>query len=139
MNYLIDTNICIDIMNKKPPEVIRRLKQLQIGQVAISSITVSELYYGVSKSRFREANSQRLLEFLIPFNVLSFDEKAARYYGEIRHQIEEKGQVIGPMDMLIAAHALSRGLVLVTNNEKEFKRVELLKVENWINTSYRKP
>ena len=131
MNYLIDTNICIYIMNKRPAGVIQRLRQIGIGQIFISSITVSELFYGVFKSSRKEENTKRLIEFLAPFNILSFDEKAARDYGKIRSNLEKKGQVIGPMDLLIAAHALSNGLIVITNNEKEFKRVELLKVENW--------
>jgi tRNA(fMet)-specific endonuclease VapC len=132
MNFLIDTNICIYIMNKRPPEVIQKFKDKEVGQIGISSITVSELQYGVSKSKFREQNLRRLEEFLTPFQILSYDESASKFYGEIRSQLERQGSIIGPLDLLIAAHALSQKLVLVTNNEKEFKRIPLLKVENWI-------
>ncbi len=132
MNFLIDTNICIYIMNKRPPEVIQKFKNIEIGQVGISSITVSELQYGVSKSKLREQNSKRLEEFLTPFQILPYDEDASKYYGEIRSQLESKGLIIGPLDLLIAAHALSQDLVLITNNEKEFKRIPLLKIENWV-------
>ncbi len=132
MNFLIDTNICIYIMNKRPPEVIQKFKNIVIGQVGISSITVSELQYGVSKSKLREQNSKRLEEFLTPFQILPYDEDASKYYGEIRSQLESKGLIIGPLDLLIAAHALSQDLVLITNNEKEFKRIPLLKIENWV-------
>ncbi|MCP3874880.1 MAG: type II toxin-antitoxin system VapC family toxin [Desulfobacteraceae bacterium] len=132
MNFLIDTNICIYIMNRCPPEVIQKFKNSEVGQIAISSITVSELQYGVSKSKYRGQNSKRLDEFLTPFQILSFDEYAAKYYGEIRSHLETQGTTIGPLDLLIAAHALSQNLVLVTNNEKEFKRIPSLKVENWV-------
>ncbi len=133
MNFLIDTNICIYIMNKRPPEVIQRFKTMEVGQIAISSITVSELQYGVSKSKYREQNFKRLEEFLTPFQILAYDEYASKFYGEIRSQLENQGTIIGPLDLLIAAHALSQNLVLVTNNEKEFKRIPSLKVENWLN------
>lgn len=132
MNFLIDTNICIYIMNNRPPEVIRRFKNTDVGQVGVSSITVSELQYGVSKSKHQKANQHRLDAFLVPFEILPYDEIASRYYGEIRAGLEKRGVVIGPLDLLIAAHALSRELVLVTNNEKEFKRIKSLKVENWV-------
>ena len=132
MNFLIDTNICIYIINKRPPEVIQKFKDKEVGQIGISSITVSELQYGVSNSKFREQNLRRLEEFLTPFHILSYDESASKFYGEIRSQLEKQGSIIGPLDLLIAAHALSQKLVLVTNNEKEFKRIPSLKVENWV-------
>ncbi len=131
MNYLIDTNICIYIMNKRPPEVIERFKTFEIGQIGISSITVSELNYGVAKSQKKKQNAKRLDEFLTPFTILPYDENASKYYGLIRSELESQGNVIGPLDMLIAAHAISENLILVTNNEKEFQRIESLKVENW--------
>lgn len=132
MNFLIDTNICIYIMNNRPAEVIQRFRSIEVGEVSISSISVSELQYGVSKSKRQKENQQRLDEFLIPFEILPYDEIASTYYGEVRAQLEKQGIVIGPLDLLIAAHALSRDLVLVTNNEKEFRRIESLKVENWV-------
>ena len=131
MIYLIDTNICIYLMNQKPSEVIQKFKNTEIGQIGISTITVSELNYGVEKSNFKKQNAQRLEEFLTPFEILPYDEAASKYYGMIRTQLESQGKVIGPLDMLIAAHALSKDLVLVTNNEKEFLRIKSLKVENW--------
>ncbi|MCP4024501.1 MAG: type II toxin-antitoxin system VapC family toxin [Desulfobacteraceae bacterium] len=132
MKFLIDTNICIYIMNERPPDVIQKFKDKEVGQIAISSITVSELHYGVSKSRFQKENLKRLEEFLTPFQILPYDENASRYYGEIRSYLESKGRIIGPLDLLIAAHALSQNIVLVTNNEKEFKRIPSLKIENWV-------
>lgn len=131
MNYLIDTNICIYIINQRPPAVIQKFKNTEVGQIGISTITVSELYYGVAKSQHHKQNTKRLEEFLIPFEILSYDENASKYYGIIRSQLETQGEVIGPLDMLIAAHALSEDLVLVTNNEKEFLRIPSLKIENW--------
>lgn len=118
-------------MNKRPLEVIQRFKHFEIGQIGISSITVSELNYGVAKSQKKKQNAKRLEEFLTPFKILPYDENASRYYGIIRSELESQGNVIGPLDMLIAAHAISENLILVTNNEKEFQRIKSLKVENW--------
>jgi tRNA(fMet)-specific endonuclease VapC len=132
MHFLIDTNICIYIMNNHPPEVTRRFKNTEVGDVGVSSITISELQYGISKSKREKENQQRLDEFLIPFEILPYDEIASICYGEIRAKLEERGVVIGPLDLLIAAQALSRELVLITNNEKEFKRIQSLKVEDWV-------
>ena len=119
-------------MNNRPPEVIQKFKSKDAGQISISSITVSELYYGVSKSKYQKKNLIRLKEFLTPFEILAYDESASKLYGKIRAQLEKSGDVIGPLDLLIAAHALSLNLVLITNNEKEFNRVKTLKVENWV-------
>ena len=131
MKYLIDTNICIYIMNKRPPAVIKKFKRFELGEIGISTITVSELQYGVSKSNHRKKNADRLEEFLAPLEMLTYDQMAARVYGDIHFQLENLGQPIGPLDLLIAAHAISRDLVLITNNEREFKRIKRLKVENW--------
>ncbi len=131
MKYLIDTNICIYIMNKRPPNVIEKFRQFEPGDIGVSTITVSELQYGVSKSVYREKNRQRLDEFMAPFEILDFDAEAARVYGDIRFKLEKKGEPIGPLDLLIGAQALSRNLIIVTNNDKEFKRIEKLRLENW--------
>ena len=132
MNFLIDTNICIYIMNKRPSEVIHRFKNIEVGQIGISTITVSELNYGASKSNLRKQNFKRLEEFLAPFEIIPYSQSASKYYGEIRSRLENQGNVICPLDLLIAAHALSENLTLITNNEKEFKRIKSLKVENWV-------
>ncbi len=132
MKFLIDTNICIYIMNDHPPEVIQKFKKIGVGDVCISSVTVSELHYGACKSKQIKKNMKRLEEFLSPFEIISYDESASECYGKIRSRLEKQGNVIGPLDMLIAAHALSENLTLITNNEKEFKRVKSLKVENWV-------
>ena len=131
IKYLIDTNICIYIMNKRPTGIIHKFKLFDVGEIGVSTITVSELQYGVSKSKNRRLNKQRIEEFLSPLEILPYDEIAASIYGDIRLQLEKRGEPIGPLDLLIAAHALSRNLVLISNNEKEFKRVKKLKVENW--------
>ena len=133
MKYLIDTNICIYIMNKRPARVIKKFKQFELGDVGISTITVSELQYRVAKSTHRKENHQRLEQFIAPLEILAYDEMAAGAYGDIRFQLEKCGQTIGPLDLLIAAHAISQNLILVTNNDKEFKRIKSLRVENWTN------
>jgi tRNA(fMet)-specific endonuclease VapC len=131
MNYLLDTNICIYIINRRSPSVLKRIQARQPEQIAISTVTVAELEYGVAQSRQPDQNRVALLEFLLPFEILDFDQMAALEYGQIRSSLEKKGRPIGPMDMLLAAQAKSRDLVLVTNNEKEFRRVDGLRVENW--------
>jgi len=132
MNYLLDTNTCIYIINKKPPSVIKRIQSKRPEQVAISSITVAELEYGVARSRFPERNRAALTEFIVPFTIVDFDPAAAGHYGVIRASLEKRGKPIGPMDLLLAAQARSQNLILVTNNLKEFQRVEGLRAENWV-------
>ena len=132
MRYLIDTNISIYIMNQRDQSLIQRFKKIPVGEICISSITLSELSYGVYKSSSVTKNKQRLKEFLMPFQILSFNNKSAEIYGQIRSQLEKKGQTISSFDMLIASHAISEDLVLVTNNDKEFKRIKNLKIENWL-------
>ena len=129
--YLLDTNICIYIINRRPPRVFEHFAGLQIGQVAISSITGAELDYGVAKSG-SQRNRQALDKFLAPLDVLSFDEAAMRRYGALRSGLERQGTPIGAMDQLIAAHALALDAVLVSNNRREFERVPGLRLENWV-------
>ena len=131
MKYLLDTNICIYLINERPAGVLAKFKRHRIGDVGVSSVTVSELAYGVAKSGSAR-NRAALDAFLTPLTVIEYDTEAAFVYGELRSALERKGTPIGPLDLLIAAHALSRQLVLVTNNEKEFRRVGKLKVENWV-------
>jgi tRNA(fMet)-specific endonuclease VapC len=118
-------------MNKRPIGIIHKFKQFDVGEIGVSTITASELQYGVAKSKNRKLNELRVEEFLSPLEILPYDEIAASIYGDIRLQLEKRGQPIGPLDLLIAAQTLSRNLVLITHNEKEFKRVNKLKVENW--------
>jgi len=132
MNYLLDTNVCIYVINKRSASVIRRIQTKDPEQIAISTMTQAELEYWIARSKHPERNRVALLEFLFPFLLLDFDQIATVQYGLIRASLEARGRPIGAMDMLLAAQARSRDLVLVTNNEKEFRRVEQLKIENWI-------
>lgn len=132
MNYILDTNICIYIIKKKPETVLEKLNEKRLGIIGISVITVSELFYGVRKSLFPEKNLEALKNFLIPFEIFQFDFNASVFYGKIRNELEKAGTPIGSLDTLIAAHALSLNHILVTNNEKEFSRVKDLKIENWV-------
>jgi tRNA(fMet)-specific endonuclease VapC len=133
MKYMLDTNICIYLIKQKPAAVLERFSQTDISEISISSITLSELFYGVSKSSKPEQNFMALTQFVAPLEILPFDGGAAQYYGDLRARLEIQGTPIGSLDMLIAAHALSIESTLVTNNEKEFIRVPSLKIENWVN------
>jgi tRNA(fMet)-specific endonuclease VapC len=132
MDYLLDTNICIYIIKRKPEIVIERFRGLALGSVGISTITLAELEYGVRKSGNPAKNLEALHQFLVPLAILDFDYNATVQYGKIRADLERAGTPIGPLDTLIAAHALSLNVTLVTNNEKEFNRVAALKTENWV-------
>jgi len=132
MKVLLDTNICIYIIKKQPPSILERLQDYQVGEICISTITLYELMYGVYKSQLLEVNRQAIRQFVSPLEVLPFDEGAADWCGYIRTILEQEGKIIGPMDLQIAAIALSYSLTLITNNEKEFKRIKQLNVENWI-------
>jgi tRNA(fMet)-specific endonuclease VapC len=129
--YLLDTNICIYIINKHPAQVLDKLYLHRSAGLFISSISVAELQYGVYHSSAVEANRMALAEFLAQFELLDFDSFAAEHYGILRQQLQGKGQLIGPYDMLIAAQALAHDLILVTNNTREFKRIKQLKLEDW--------
>lgn len=134
MKYMLDTNICIYCIKKKPPEVINKFLQYDPEDICISSITYGELMHGVEKSQAVEKNRLALALFLSPIQILPFGAEASEAYGKIRADLERKGTPIGPMDMLIAGHAQSEGLVLVTNNTREFIRVSNLQVEDWTKT-----
>ncbi len=129
--YLLDTNICIYIRQKKPEEVLRRFRALKAGEGALSVITFGELLYGAEKSAHRAAAIEILRELAQVLPVLGLPETAAEAYGAIRADLERKGKMIGNNDLWIAAHAKTAGLTLVTNNEREFRRVGGLKVQNW--------
>jgi tRNA(fMet)-specific endonuclease VapC len=133
MKYLLDTNICIYIIKKKPVSVFERFLKLSVESVGISSITLAELQFGIAKSSNPEKNSKALEYFLSPIEIIDFGSYASVEYGKIRAELEKKGTPIGPLDLLIAAHAKSLDLILVTNNEKEFNRISGLVVENWAN------
>jgi len=130
--YLLDTNICIYIRRRRPPEVLARFGKLKPGEAALSVITYGELLYGVEKSQVRDQARQVLKELVEYLPVLALPAEAGEAYGVIRAELEARGEVIGNNDLWIAAHARIAGLTLVTNNEREFKRVGGLKVQNWI-------
>lgn len=131
MKYMLDTNICIYIIKKKYQNIVDKFNQVRNSEICISSITYSELMYGVEKSLYKERNLIALLKFLSNIEILEYGENASINYGIIRAQLEKKGKVIGPLDMLIAGHALSLDATLVTNNTREFKRIENLKLVDW--------
>jgi len=136
VNYLLDTNICIYIIKKSPEQVLKKLEAIikneLKNEVYLSSITISELFYGVEKSTRPEKNLEALKGFLTLFNVVDFTHKSAEVFGKVRSDLERKGMVIGPYDLQIASIAIANDQTLVTNNTKEFKRVNGLKLENWI-------
>jgi tRNA(fMet)-specific endonuclease VapC len=131
ISYLLDTNICIYIIKKMPEQVIERLKHTRISEVGVSSITLSELEYGAAKSSRPAQNKLAIVEFLAPLEILPYDDMAAQEYGKVRAYLEKQGTPVGSMDMLIAAHALSLNCILVTNNEREFRLIPKLKIQNW--------
>jgi tRNA(fMet)-specific endonuclease VapC len=128
---IIYTNICIYLIKKKPQQVINKFQSIKISDVGISSITLSELEYGVEKSQNKKQNRLALIQFLTPLEIKVYDHAAANFYGKIRSKLEKIGKPIGSLDFLIAAHALSLQSTLITNNVKEFDRISDLKIENW--------
>lgn len=131
VKYLMDTDICIHIIRSKDNSILRKVCAEELGQISLSAITVAELEVGAAKSSQSEKAYIALNEFLSPMTIRSFDQKAAHVYGSLRAQLEHAGKKIGAMDMLIAAQALAEGLVLITNNYREFGRVEGLSTESW--------
>lgn len=132
MKVLLDTNICIYLIKNRPPEVRKHFERFLPGDIAISSITVAELQYGVEKSTAKEKNALALEAFLLPLEIAPFDFKSALAYGKIRAELERQGRPIGSLDMLIAAQAIAQDLTLVTHNLKEFARVPGLACETWL-------
>jgi tRNA(fMet)-specific endonuclease VapC len=130
--FLLDTNICVYIRRERPPGVLARFQRLKPGEAVLSVITYGELVYGVEKSQFREQARNRLAELAGLMPVMELPLQAGQCYGAIRAALEAKGETIGNNDLWIAAHAMAAGLTLVTNNEREFRRVEGLKTTNWV-------
>lgn len=130
--YLLDTNICIYIINNKPEKVYKQFKKLTLDKIHISPITEFELRYGVEKSQKSEKNLLALNEFLQYLKIIPFESKAASIAGNLRNKLEKKGEMIGAYDLLIASQAIASELTLVTNHPKEFKKINELKLENWI-------
>ena len=131
MKYLLDTNICVFVIRQKSPLVLQRLRQHQAGDVGISTVSLAELRYGANKSNDPHRNNAALDAFLVPLEIVEFNAAAADEYGQIRSDLERRGQSIGPLDNLIAAHARSLSVTLVTNNVREFSRVTGLILEDW--------
>ena len=129
--FLLDTNICIYIRQKRPPKVLARFEKLKSGEAALSVVTYGELWYGAAKSVQRQVAMERLGALVSFLPVVALPETAAEAYGEIRAALESKGKIIGGNDLWIASHAKASGLVLVTNDEREFKRIPGLTVEDW--------
>ena len=132
MRVMLDTNICIAIIRCQPPQALKRFRNYAVGEICISWVTLAELEFGVAKSRHAEKNRAALDEFLLPLEIAGFDRATARSYGRVRADLEKKGRPIGALDMMIAAHALSLGVTLVTINVREFARIKGLTVDNWL-------
>lgn len=135
MIRLLDTDACIGLIRNRPPGMLlRRLERFRVGEVGVSSVTVAELRYGAERSSRPEGNHEALARFLLPLEVAGFGEEAAFEYGRIRARLEAHGTPIGPLDTLIAAHAVALGATLVTSNVREFSRVPGLEIEDWTET-----
>jgi tRNA(fMet)-specific endonuclease VapC len=130
--HLLDTNICIELLRAGSPIALVRMRRHDIDEIAISTITLAELQYGVAKSARPAHHAQLLAQFCAAIGILPFDSFAAETYGMLRTSLEKTGMPIGPLDTLIASHALAADLTLVTNNEREFRRVAGLKIKNWL-------
>ena len=132
MKYMLDTNICVYAIKRKPQKVSQKILEFECSDICISSIVLAELEFGICKSKFSLKNSVAIAVLLSSIEVVPFDRNAAKEYGDIRAKLERNGTPIGFNDMLIAAHARALNLTLVTNNVKEFSRIENLNLENWI-------
>ena len=131
MTHLLDTCICISLIRNRLPGIRKRFDSFETGDLVVSSITEAELRYGAEKSRDPAKNHRQLDQFFLALPVVAFDARAAAQYGKIRAELERAGLPIGPLDLLIAAHGMSLGLTVVTDNVREFARVPDLAVENW--------
>ena len=128
---LLDTNICIYIINAKPPAVLERFRQYRMGDIGLCSVVAAELAFGVAKSDSAR-NRQALEMFLAPLIILPFDTAAVWVYGDLRANLERRGTPIGSLDTMIAAHALSQQALLISNNTREFSKVPDLLLDNWV-------
>ena len=131
IKYMLDTDICSYIMREKPIQVLDRFNTLKMDQFCISIITYAKFLYGVQRSANQKKHQAIVDSFILHVDILKWDQPAAEHYGQIRAELEVQGKTIGNMDMMIAAHARSKNMMLVTNNEKHFKRVESLNIDNW--------
>ena len=131
MRYLLDTNICIYHLKTPSNNLIKHLIKINKSDIALCSVVKAELYHGVEKSKFKQANLEKLKSLFLPFYSFPFDDKASKEYAIIKTQLEKQGNIIGPNDLMIAAIAKINNLILITNNTKEFNRVEGLNIEDW--------
>lgn len=131
LRYMLDTNIVIYVIKRRPRALLDKFNA-HAGQMCISAITESELLHGVEKSDHRDRNLRQVEDFVSRLDVLAYDSKAAAHYGDIRADLERKGKPIGVNDLHIAAHARAEGLILVSNNTREFERVTALRLDNWV-------
>ena len=134
IRFMLDTDVCVQLLRGQVPHLYKRLRRHKIDDVAISTITLAELQYGVAKSARPSHHEALLAQFLAPLAIAPFGPAAAEVYGKVRTALERQGNPSGPLGTLIAAHALSLGSTMVTCNEREFRRVEGLTVENWLAT-----
>jgi tRNA(fMet)-specific endonuclease VapC len=132
MKFMLDTNICIHLIKHRPQRLINRFDRVLVGDIGISAITLAELEYGAAKSSRPQKNRQALQDFISPLEIAGFGQAETAAYGRIRALLEKKGRTIGSMDLLIAAHAVSLAVDLITNNQSEFKRVPGLRTANWL-------
>ena len=130
--YLLDTDVCIYLLRGRAPAVAERLRNLPLEEIGTTAITVAELRYGALRSTRPRENARRVDLFVAPLTVLPFDQEAGQHFARVKAQLAAAGQLIGPMDLLIAGIALANGAILVSNNSREFDRVQSLRVENWL-------
>ena len=131
MRFMLDTNTCVDLIRRRDARILRKMQRLRPDDLCVSSVTLSELEYGAAKSADPGKNRLALAKFMTPLSVVPYDDAVAPVYGQVRADLERAGTPIGPLDTMIAAHALSLGLIVVTDNEREFCRVSGLRIQNW--------
>lgn len=131
MGFMLDTNTCVELIRERDDRILRRMRRRRPDELCASSVTLSELEYGAAKSADPQRNRLALAKFMTPLTVVPYDDAVAPVYGRVRAELEKAGTPIGPLDTMIAAHALALGLTVVTNNEREFCRVSGLTVQNW--------
>lgn len=131
MTVMLDTDVCVEIIRRRDPALLERLASHTVGEVGISAVTLAELEYGISRSSRPAKNREALTAFVGPLEIAPFDSRSGAAYGPVRAALEKKGETIGAMDVLIAAHAIGLGVILATRNVREFRRVPGLRVEDW--------
>ena len=135
MKVMLDTNICIAIIKRKPQQVLKHFTAYKVGEIGISSVTLAELEFGVAKSQHQEKNQAALDQFVLPLEIAGFDHEAAKVYGQVRATLEKKGTPIGALDTMIGAHAMALGAMLATNDTREFSRIKGLTVVDWLDSA----